>query len=58
MEIGSYTFHVRAINPAGTVGPESTYAFAIVAQGSVQTPEIDAFPPELDTDNIADFTWS
>jgi hypothetical protein len=58
METGSYVFHVRALNAAGTIGPESTYSFAIVAPGGVTPVEFDQFPTELDTDNVETFTWS
>ena len=60
LEVGSYTFHVRAINSAGTVGPESTFAFAITATtgGHPDAVVFSTVPPEEDTDNVADFTWT
>ena len=58
METGSYVMHVRAINAAGVIGPESTYSFAIVAPSGVTPVQFSEFPTELDTDNIEKFTWS
>lgn len=58
LETGSYTMHVRAINAAGTVGPESTYAFTIAAPSGVTPVVFSEFPTELDIDNNEKFTWS
>ncbi|HEX6825250.1 MAG TPA: hypothetical protein VF077_02955, partial [Nitrospiraceae bacterium] len=60
MEIGSYVFHVRAVNAAGTIGPESTFSFAITATagGDPNAPTFQTVPGELDIDDNTDFTWN
>lgn len=59
LETGSYVMHVRAINAAGTVGTEATFAFSVVTTpgGHPDAVAFQAYPSERDTDDIADFTW-